>query len=431
MLGLASREDEIRRVFGVETPDVDCSDIRRWQRLYRGGGLRLAAAVASELARLTVNELKVGVRGSKRAEFLEENIKPLMPSLRRGVERGLAEGSLIFKPYVEGERIRIDTVSPDCFIPIAWDGERCTAAVFCQETVKEDVFYTRLEYHRLERGRYRIENAAYRSKNRGSLGRPVPLSEVDEWADMAESVVIENVERPLFGFFRTPVADTDGETVMGVSVFARAEEQIAQADELYENLLWEFRSGKRRLYVDITAFERDSEGRPRLPDTELYRAVDLENGFFSEWSPELRYEAFRAGLNEVLRRIEFNCSLAYGTLSEPDYVEKTAEEVRAGRQRSYSFVCELQSQLRAALEDLIYAMDVWAGVCSLAPTGKYECAFEFDDGYAADRRAEYEEKLRLVELGIMRPWEMRAWYFGEDENAAKAAVAEAGALICG
>lgn len=40
----------------------------------------------------------------------------------------------------------------------------------------------------------------------------------------------------------------------------------------------------------------------------------------------------------------------------------------------------------------------------------------------SDRSREYDEKLRLVELGIMKPWEMRVWYFGEEEAAAKRAV---------
>lgn len=30
--------------------------------------------------------------------------------------------------------------------------------------------------------------------------------------------------------------------------------------------------------------------------------------------------------------------------------------------------------------------------------------------------------MRLVSAGIMKPWEFRAWYFGEDEKTAKANV---------
>lgn len=428
MLGKFKKSDEIRRVFGIETGDTSIMDEtrRHWRELYMSrSGLGLPAAVAGELARLTTVEMKMSVSGSKRAEYLEKTINPLLGILRRELEYGLADGSLVFKPYFDGEKIAVDVVRGDCFTPISWDGGgRIIAAVFSQELKKEDVYYTRLEYHRIDGKRYKIENAAYKSRIRGSLGSPVPLSEVEEWRELAASVALDNVDKPLFGFFRTPSANTvDSSSPLGMSVFARAEELIAQADEVYRNLLWEFESGKRRLYVDVTAFERGADGKPRLPDTELYRTIDVsDSSFFSEWSPEFRNKALQSGLNTVLQRVEFNCSLAYGTLSEPMEIEKTAEEIRASKQRSYCFVCDLQKQLKLALEELVYAIDVWATIYSLSPAGKYECGFEFDDSMAADRRTEYEEKLRLVELGVMKPWELRAWYFGEDEGIAREAV---------
>ena len=412
---------------GVEAGAMDTAR-KRWRSMYSSTqGMRLPAAIAGELARMTTVEMKVSVSGGERGKFLEKTLRPLTGRLSRELEYALADGNLVFKPYYDGKSLRIDIVRGDCFIPEAWDqGGIISQAVFVQEIKKEDGYYTRLERHSLENGRYRIENSAYKSRFPGEKGKKIPLGDVDEWSKMSESVVLENIDRPLFGFFRTPSANTvDPSSPLGVSVFSGAEELIADADRLYKNLLWEFESGKRRLYVDVTAFDRDGKGRPKLPDTELFRTIDVnDSGFFSEWSPELRNEAIQSGLNTVLQRIEFNCGLAYGTISQPSYVEKTAEEIRASKQRSYCFVCDLQNQLKNALEELIYALDVWTQVYGLAPAGDYGVGFEFDDSIAADRQREYEEKIRLVELGVMRPWELRAWYFGEDENAAKEAIGE-------
>ena len=398
---------------------------RRWRSMYMSPqGLRLPAAVAGELSRLTTVEMKVGIQGEG-GEFLEKTLEPLMGRLRRELEYALADGSMVFKPYYDGRGLKIDVVKGDSFRPVSWDGNgNITGALFWQELKKEDGYYTRVERHSLEDGRYRIENSAFKSRVPGEAGKPIDLSEVDEWKDMAQSVVLDNILRPLFGFFRTPAANTvDSMSPLGVSVFAGAEELILDADRLYKNLLWEFESGKRRLYVDITAFDRDGKGQPKLPDTELFRTIDVnDSGFFSEWSPELRNEALQSGLNTVLQRIEYNCGLAYGTISQPSYVEKTAEEIRASKQRSYCFVCDLQRQLRLALEELIYAMGVWAQVYGLAKMGEYSCGFEFDDSIIADRKTEYEEKVRLVELGVMRPWELRAWYLGESEQLAREAL---------
>ena len=398
---------------------------RRWRSMYMSSqGLRLPAAIAGELARLTTLEMRVSVKGEG-GEFLEKALGPLMGRLRRELEYAMADGSMVLKPYYDGKNLKIDVVNGGSFKPVSWDGNgNITGAVFYQELKKEDGYYTRVERHGFENGRYIIENSAYKSRVPGEGGKEIPLTEVDEWKDMAESVVLENIDRPLFGFFRTPAANTvDPLSPLGVSVFSGAEDLILDADRLYKNLLWEFESGKRRLYVDITAFDRDGKGQPKLPDTELFRTIDVnDSGFFSEWSPELRNEALQSGLNTVLQRIEFNCGLAYGTISQPSYVEKTAEEIRASKQRSYCFVCDLQRQLRTALEELIYAMGVWAQVYALSKIGEYSCGFEFDDSIIADRKAEYEEKVRLVELGVMRPWELRAWYLGESEQLAREAL---------
>ena len=103
-------------------------------------------------------------------------------------------------------------------------------------------------------------------------------------------------------------------------------------------------------------------------------------------------------------------------------VDKTAEEIKASKQRSYATVSDNQRALKIALEDLIYAMDVWCTLYNLAPISKNEVSFEFDDSIVADRKTEFTEKQALVTAGIMSKWEFRMWYFGEDEATAKAKV---------
>ena len=105
-------------------------------------------------------------------------------------------------------------------------------------------------------------------------------------------------------------------------------------------------------------------------------------------------------------------------------VDKTAEEIRSSKQRSYSTVCDLQKALKTAMEGLVYAMDVYCTLYKLCPAGSYEMSFEFDDSIVADRQAEFAEKQQLVTAGIMQPWEFRMWYFGESEKDAKAIMAE-------
>ncbi len=85
----------------------------------------------------------------------------------------------------------------------------------------------------------------------------------------------------------------------------------------------------------------------------------------------------------------------------------------------------MQKSLQAALEQCIYAMDVYATLYNLAPSGKYETTFEWDDSIVVDADVEFSRRVQLVSSGIMSAAELRAWYLGEsledaEENLPKA-----------
>ncbi len=397
--------------------------IRLWRDMYEAReGLHLPAAISSEMARLITLEIRSEISGSVRADYLNGAYQKLLGRIKAAVEYGVACGGMVFKPYCANGTLTVDCVSAENFYPIAFDSDgRIIGAIFVQRLYRDQNHYTRLEKHSFSGNSYRIENRAYVSRTRGVLGREVALNSVDEWRDMATDMEIGNIKAPLFGYFKPALANNiEPGSALGISVFANAVNLIEDADKQYERLLWEFESGERALIANSMAFRTDKNGKPQLPDKKLYRTLDVDDAdFFREWTPTLREQEIIRGLDRIFRQIEFNCGLAYGTLSDVQNAEKTAEEVRASRQRSYAAVCDNQKALRCALSDLVYAMDVWCTLYNLAPMGKYDVSFEFDDSIAADRKTEFEEKCALVEKGIMKPWEMRAWYFGESEEQAK------------
>lgn len=401
---------------------------RLWGDMYAAqGGLRIAAALSFEMARLITLEMRSNITGSRRAEFLNKYYAEVTDNIRIPLEYGCAKGGLVMKPYIKDRGIKVDFIQADDFFPLAFDESgRITGAVFVQTMAKDGAYYTRLETHRLEGDAYEISNRAFKSVSSGALGREISLSSVSDWAELSEKTTLKHIKKPLFGYFKPAVANTvDPSSPLGVSVFANAVNLIADADKHYERFLWEFESGERALIANTMAFKRDRDGRLRLPDKRLYKTLDVEDmDFFREWSPEIRQKEFTEGFDMILRQIEFNCGFAYGTLSNLSDSDKTAEEIRTSKQRSYSTVSDNQKALKCALDDLVYAMDVWCTLYNLAPMGEYRTDYEFDDSIAADRKTEFEEKRTLVEAGIMRPWEFRMWYFGEPEENARAAVGE-------
>lgn len=431
---------EIKKAFGA---DVCISAemqraIELWRQMYEDASpwlgndvksMGLPSAIASEMARMVTVELQSEITGSARADYLNSQYAPVLDGIRQYTEYGCAKGGLILKPYVSGDKIIVDYVQADSFFPTAFDSSgRVTGAVFADQIKRGGRIYTRLEYHILSGRSYRICNAAYASDSDSYIGSPVSLQSVDEWAGLDEDVTIQNVERPLFAYFKVPSANTvDVRSPLGASVYSRAVDLIREADKQYSRLLWEFESGERALYVSDTAFKKDKNNKPILPDKRLYRALMVEGGsddLFEDWTPTLREENILRGLNAILRKIEFNCGLAYGTLSDVQDTDKTAEEILASKQRSYTTVCDIQRAVEAALTDLVYAMDILCTLYRLAPVGKYEISFEFDDSVIADRKAEFAEKQMLVTMGVMQKWEFRMWYFGESEEEAKKAAAE-------
>ncbi len=402
------------------------AEMRLWREMYeRRDGLHLAAALSFEMARMVTVEMKSRVLGSRRAEFIDKAYREVIDNIRIPVEYGCAKGGLVLKPYVLGREIKVDFIHADGFFPTHFDDNgNITGAVFVETVSRQGIYYTRLESHLLSDKGYEISNKAFVSRVKGHLGNQIELSEVPEWENMTNELVLTNVKRPLFGYFKPAVANSiDPSSPLGVSIFANAVNLIEDANRQYERLLWEFESGERALIANSMAFRRDRNGTPKLPDRRLYRTLDVDDvDFFKEWSPTLRQKEIADGLDKIFRQIEFNCGFAYGTLSTMDSRDRTAEEIRNSKQRSYATISDNQKALKTALCDMVYAMDVWCTILGLAPVGEYSVSFEFDDSVIADRKTEFEEKRALVEDGIMTPWEFRMWYFGEDEQTAKQAV---------
>ena len=413
-----------------------------WGGLYRGqapwlakgGGLELPAAIACELARQTTLELESRVDGSERARFLDGQYQAALTRLRPAFELGCATGGLVMKPYPDGQGgIAVDFVGADRFLPTGFDSRgRLTGAVFAETAAEGGERYLRCEAHLWRDGVYTVRNAAFRQDGRGGPGTPVPLHSVSCWAGLSEQVCLEGVPGPLFGFFRVPQANwVDPCSPLGVSVYSRAVELIRQADEQWERILWEYEGGELAVDASSDLFRMTENGRCRLPKGKerLFRVHDVSvmearGNFLETFSPALRDSSLFNGLNNILKRIEFNCGLAYGTSSDPQLVEKTAEEIKAGKQRSYATVSELQRALQAALTDTVRAMDVWAGLARLAPPGRYTLSFCWDDSIVTDAGTERARDLAEVGAGLMRKWEYRAKWRGEDEATARRAVGE-------
>ena len=413
---------------------------------------------------------------TKRADYLNEQYHTkLLSKIRTQLEYGIAKGSLIIKPYVVRSKVsgvagvaedeqkettetykyfmEFDFIQADCFYPISFDGSQNLRDVaFIQTKVDGDLTFTRLERHRLEGSNVHIENYAFKQKNSHTvdlsmgnvtLGTPIQLTEVPEWRDIPQSVTVKNVDRLLFGYFKMPEANTiDPHSPLGMSGFGRARNLIKDADEQYSRLLWEFEGGELAIDIDRDAlqFMQDENGGHSMlghMQNRLYRQIDLgESDTYRPFSPALRDNSIINGLNQILMRIEDVCAMSRGTISDVSAEARTATEIKILKQRSFSANRDIQTALQKALEDTVYAMDVYCtlynivddikydsdGKADTSKMGKYDVSFEWDDSILVDQETELATRLSLYDKGLESQLELRMWYFGETEAQAQDAL---------
>jgi len=94
------------------------------------------------------------------------------------------------------------------------------------------------------------------------------------------------------------------------------------------------------------------------------------------------------------------------------------------KQRSYSFVSQIQESLQNALEDLIKAMDVWTSLYKLAPAGSYDVSFNFDDSLIVDSKTENQLMMQEATSGLIRKEIYLMKRYGVTEDQAKEMLPE-------
>ena len=413
-----------------------------WEQDCHGKTLNLGASVASEFARLITIEFESEITGSERAEFLNKQYERLIDILRTKLEIGCACGGIVFKPYVKNGVILPDCITQDNFLPIAYDSEQITGAVFIDQQIKNGFYFTRLEkqIYDYQTRTHIIESHFFVSESQSNFGEEVDPKNYDIWADYQPYVTIENVDRPLFAFWRVPFANQiDKDSPLGVSVYSRAIKLLKEADLQWDRYLWEFKGGELAIHAGEEVLRKKASQNDtgwagfKMPPTSerLFRSFDVSSddegkAFYNVYNPNLRDENYSRGLNEIKRQIEFNCSLAYGTLSNPNNVDKTAEEIKASKQRSYAAVKDMQTSLESVLENYIYALDAITTVCHLAPAGDYEVSFNWGDGVLEDKDKEQAIQLQEVNSRIRKPTDYLKWRYGLDDDQAQAMLPKTG-----
>ena len=413
-------KDRVEEQFGLRAgPGGQLAEtLRRCAGAYRGepdwldgeagiGTVNYAKAVCSEAARLTCLAVRIGLSGGERARWLQKQVDKVYFKLRHWVELGCARGTVIFKAREDG----IDLVEPDRFVITDFEGGQVTGAVFEDRAYdrERDRYYIRLEHHRfLPDGRYAVSNRCTEGASFFDRGKVVPV-EATPWAGLAEETLVQGLERPLFGVFRTPEANNiDPASPLGLPLFAGALREMRDLDVAYSRNAGEIYDSQRISLVDERLTEQTGAPLGRRREMKLPRFVRRVFGagpeeYYREIDPALHTQERLAGINALLGQIGYKCGFSNGYfVFDQRSGLMTATQVEADDRRTVQLVKDLRDKLEDALEGVIYGLDAFAQAGRVTPPGTYEAVFDFGDvtynreedrarwyGYVADGRAPF------------------------------------------
>lgn len=428
----------LKRIIGkdVALSQTMIDAINDWKKMLAGKAewcddpvesLKLEEGICREFVDATLVEMEANILNN---DDMDKVLQKCLKDMNKKLQTGLALGAMVLRPLGPD---RAEYVAADKFIPISFndDGTPNDIAFLVTKCVGENDYYTRVERHYFTNGNLTIENKCYHSQSQSDIGQNCSLEEIPEWADIQPGPVMYiGMTEMDFGYYQNPIENKVDGSSCGVSIYESAKDRIRKADIQAARLDWEYDSGERAIHVDQKALKARG-GRLYLPRLKkrLYIGLDLEEGkdkeLFKEYSPEMRDEAFRRGLNETKREIEFIVGLAYGDLSDAQEVDKTATEVLTSKTRKYNRVTAIQEKLEECLNGFVTALTFYNGCY----TSGVEFNCEFNDSILADDESERQQDRLDVSMGVMPAWEYRMKWYNEDEETAKKMVAQQADVI--
>lgn len=396
----------------------------------------LPSTITGFLATLVTNELTISCGTGKRAEYMEEQLQPLVRRIHNAVQLAAAGGQIIIRPFVQNGQFYFDLVQPGRFFPTRFNPDgRVMAGYFVDYREVKNKEYVRIERFDCDGKQLTVTNKAYRSAG-DIMGSEVPLDTVPQWAELEPETAIDGIKQPLFGCIQMPFANiVDDASPLPVSIYANAMDSIMEFDKVYSDMIYELHSGRRKNIVERQALVSDKKKRGypggisyRDPSADVYILDPTEERQpFQDYSPSIRTAEYMTGLKAILHMVENQCHLSPGTLAIDERTGAvTATQIISQDRTTYNTCSAIQQQgVTQGLLDVVYAMDKMSYLYNLAPAGELTPAVTYGDGIFEDTQQEFSRRMQMVQADILKPEQLLAWYFGVDvETAQKEYLAE-------
>lgn len=455
---LSSRVEKEFNVKIITSPGMETAQ-REWKDIVQGypywanenvRTINFAGFLCRYTAKKACLDIKVNVSGSPRADYINKCIENMVSkAIRRKTEDACALGGIVLKPSgTYNPTGAIDYVLPGSFAVTEQNANGdILGMIFMDRITKGTDYYTRLEYHHFENLSqspegtrtdtervYVIKNKAYRSNGIKSLGNEIPLSDVPEWSAIQPEIMLSNVEKPLFAYFKMPLNNTiSNSSAEGISIFAGCMEELRNLDIAWSVKSNEVEDSTHMTFIDENRISRpDTRNRGKKQMINLPRfvkglrsGVDDANTIHEHVATLLTTDRL-ADINSILSMISTKAGFSQGQfILDRKSGAVTATQIESDDRETVETIIDVRNALKAAIKDLIYAMDKYCDVFFGMPSG-YVNALDTDIAdedifYFRDLMSTFEQdRQRAYQLMIQGVYSRKKYLmeyegFGEKE----------------
>lgn len=440
--------DEIKKITGVP-PQISSGmidQIELWRDIYAGTPpwkkddqfdktMGFAKTVCRDIATKATVEATIETGN----EELNAAFQPFMDNLTDKVEKTLALGASVARPFYDAEKktVAVTWYPADRVVPLAWQGETLVSVAlldFVTLAEQEGKTFVKVESHIWQNRTETITSTAHRWES-GSIGAQVSLETVAEWAQITpEPIVITNLNHPLFTYMKTPIANNIDGSYIGLSLYANAIDQLEELDKNFSAMAWERWAGESRVFVSDSMIpqKRDSSGKfvddLDAFDKKLYKklegGIEQGNQLFEVTTPALRFDQYVSEANSLIAMACKNMALdAKAFLVDRQGNPVTAEQILSEKNETYTTILSLQrNMILPALYhmlDNVRAMEKLYSVSPRLPEKNDDIALTFGDSVMLDENTEKKMAMDEVNRGVRSKLSYLMDYRGMTEEEAQ------------
>lgn len=379
----------------------------------------IVAIVANKLSTLTVTESMPRVVGdSQRSELLNNLLYDAWDNAHEVVSRAFGTGGVGIIPYVACGKIYTDIIPRDRFIINQSQGTDLTSVtVVADVIVRNNQKYARYTDYTLEGGDCIIRNRATID------GMPASLSVILEWINIPDEVRVGNVDRLPLAYLRCPVNHGRTDNLYGVPITRGSEDLIRQIGECLNQIQQEYKDKKSIIFADGTLFDKNDNISATLFKKTLGGGSLEGKSFYEVFDPDFRDTSYYNRLDHLFALLEKSVGCSRGVLTEPQSFGATATEIKRGSYDTFALITSMRRQIEAAVDDLVYAFNVYANAFSLSPLGDYVVSWDWSDSLVESSSETWQQMLQAKSAGALETVDLRQFiYPNETREEAQEAV---------